>query len=59
MIQSDYYDCDYYEEDSCGYEENDYERETFYALTGGMYGDYDEWKERGGDIDSLMDGLGY
>lgn len=38
---------------------NDYERDTFYALTDGMYGDYDEWRENGGDIDSLMDGLGY
>lgn len=35
------------------------ERDTFYALTDGQYGDYDEWRERGGDIDSLMDSLGY
>lgn len=55
----DNYDDDYeYEYDS--YEDdNDYERDTFYALTDGMYGDYDEWKERGGDIDSLYDALGY
>ena len=35
------------------------ERDTFNALTDGQYGDYDEWRERGGDIDSLMDSLGY
>lgn len=37
----------------------DYERETFNALTDGMYGDYDKWRDNGGDIDNLMDGLGY
>ena len=36
-------------------EDNDNERDTFYALTDGMYGDYDEWKENGGDMDNLMD----
>ena len=40
-------------------EANDNERDTFYALTDGMYGDYDEWKENGGDMDILMDSLGY
>lgn len=35
------------------------DEEAFYALTGGMYGDYDEWKEKGGDFDSLRDSLGY
>ena len=40
-------------------EDNDNERDTFYALTDGMYGDYDEWKENGGDMDNLMDSLGY
>lgn len=43
----------YYDED------DDNERDTFYALTDGMYGDYDEWKENGGDMDNLMDSLGY
>lgn len=33
-----------------------YERDTYYALGGN---DYDRWKEEGGDIDSMMDGLGY
>lgn len=40
-------------------EEIDWERETFYALTGGQYGDYDDYKESGGDIDDLEDSLGY
>ena len=36
--------------DYCGYDDdNDYERDTFYALTDGMYGDYDEWRENGAD----------
>ena len=51
------YNEDYYE-DYCGYDD-DNERDTFYALTDGMYGDYDEWRTNGGNIDSLMDGLGY
>lgn len=33
-----------------------YERDTYYALGGN---DYDRWKEEGGDIDSMMDRLGY
>ena len=49
----DCYDC--YEDNS----NDDNERDTFYALTDGMYGDYDEWREEGGDIDFLMDSLGY
>ena len=52
------YDEDYdYGYDS--YDDNDYERDTFYALTDGIYGDYDEFRENGGSIDSLMDALGY
>ena len=46
--------CEHYND-----EDNDNERDTFYALTDGMYGDYDEWKENGGDMDILMDSLGY
>lgn len=34
----------------------DWDRETYDALGGN---DYDRWKEEGGDIDSMMDGLGY
>ena len=37
----------------------DYERDTFDALTDGQYGSYDDWSENGGDIDNLMDGLGF
>jgi hypothetical protein len=37
-------------------DDTDYERETFYTLGG--Y-DYDEWKERGGNIDDMMDGMGF
>lgn len=48
-----------YYDDSSVFDDTDYERDTFYALTDGMYGDYDEWREEGGDIDSLMDALGY
>lgn len=44
-------DIDWYDEDT-----NDYERDTYYALGGH---DYDEWKENGGDIDDMMDSLGY
>lgn len=54
----DQYDDDYDYSDSY-YDDNDYERDTFYALTDGMCGDYEEWREHGGDISSLMDGLGY
>ena len=58
MNYDDDYDYDY--EDYGGYEDdNDYERDTFYALTDGMYGDYEDFRENGGDIDSLMDSLGY
>jgi hypothetical protein len=37
----------------------DYERDSFDALTDGQYGSYDDWRENGGDFDSLKDGLGY
>lgn len=46
--------CEHYND-----EDDDNERDTFHALTDGMYGDYDEWKENGGDMDNLMDSLGY
>ena len=38
---------------------NDYERDTFYALTDGQNGDYEDWQENGGDLDSLRDDLGH
>ena len=45
--------------DESGYSSPDnwnFERDTYYTLGGN---DYDRWKEEGGDIDSMMDGLGY
>ncbi|MCQ2117210.1 MAG: hypothetical protein MJY76_03620 [Bacteroidales bacterium] len=49
-----YYDDEDYE---YSYNENDeYERDTFYALGG--Y-DYDEFKRHGGNIDDMMDALGF
>ena len=38
---------------------DDYNRDTFDALTDGQYGNYDDWREGGGDFDSLRDRLGY
>lgn len=52
------YDEDYYDDYDCDYQD-DYERDTFYALTDGMCGDYEDFKRSGGDIDSLMDALGF
>ncbi|MEE0997261.1 MAG: hypothetical protein U0L74_07825 [Paludibacteraceae bacterium] len=37
------------------YDEYDYERETFYALSDGMCGDYEDWED---DISSLKEYLG-
>lgn len=50
------------DDDDSNYSDNDYindydyERETFYALGGD---DYDEWRNNGGNLDDMMDGLGY
>ena len=33
-----------------------YERDTYYALGGD---DYDRWKENGGDLDGMMEGMGF
>ena len=41
---------DYYPDD-----DYDYERDTYYALGGD---DYDRWKENGGDLDVMMEGMG-
>lgn len=38
---------------------HDYDRDTFDALTDGQYGAYDDWRDGGGDFDSLRDGMGY
>jgi hypothetical protein len=37
---------------------HNYEKDTFYALTDGQYGDYDDWKQSGQDFDDLRDSLG-
>ena len=48
-------DDSYYE-----YRDNhDYNKDNFDALTDGQYGDYDDWRDGGGDFDSLRDGMGY
>lgn len=48
--EDDPYDYNDYPDDT------DYDRETYYALGGD---DYDAFKERGGSIDDMMDGMGY
>lgn len=37
-------------------DDTDYERDTYYALGGD---DYDEWRNKGGNLDDMMDGMGY
>jgi len=68
-IEDDYSDLEECEEDEseflADYDDEiqedyyDYRRETFYALTDGAYGDYEDWVENGGTIDSLETMLGY
>lgn len=59
-MTEDYYSDEYeYEAFGCSEDHYDYEEEAFYALTDGMYGDYEYWKEGGGDISSLKDCLGF
>lgn len=38
---------------------NDWRSDTFYALTDGQFGTYDEFRETGGDMDYLSESLGY
>jgi hypothetical protein len=45
------------DQDAGGYQYTD--RDTFDALTDGTQGDYDDWRDGGGDLDSLMEGMGY
>ena len=52
-------DEEYYQKDNSYYQRDDYDRDTFNALTDGQHGDYDDWNDNGGDFDSLRDGLGY
>jgi hypothetical protein len=44
-------------DDPC--EEYDWEAEEFDFMTDGQYGDYDSFREAGGDMDYLRDILGY
>ena len=37
-------------------DDTDYERDTYYALGGD---DYDEWRNNGGNLNDMMDGMGY
>ena len=53
------YNDDFDDEDYCGYEEDHIERDLFYTFSDGQYCDYDDWRRNGGDIDSLMERLGY
>jgi hypothetical protein len=51
---------DYFQYDEPDYDRSaDWEQDTFDALTDGQYGSYYDFKENGGDWDSMMDGLGY
>lgn len=54
--QKDYDDYNNYDD---YHDYQDYKRDTFGALTDGQYGDYDDFRENGGDIDSLLDALGF
>ncbi len=46
-----------FEPDYSSYDDNgDYERDTYYALGGS---DYDRFKEEGGDLDTMMEGMGH
>jgi hypothetical protein len=48
--EENYYDGYDYEDDY------NYERDTYYALGGD---DYEQWKENGGDLDKMMEGMGF
>ncbi len=39
--------------------ENDWEKENFYAITDGGYGSYEDFIANGGDLQYLMDCLGF
>lgn len=49
-------DADSYYHDYDYPDDTDYERDTYYALGGD---DYDEWRNNGGNLDDMMDGMGY
>lgn len=43
----------YYQDNAVDDQDNDYERDYFDAMTDGQLGDYDDFIERGGDIDDI------
>ena len=49
-------DDDSYHHDYDYPDDTDYEHDTYYALGGD---DYDEWRNNGGNLDDMMDGMGY
>lgn len=49
-------DDDSYHHDYDYPDDTDYERDTYYALGGD---NYDEWRNNGGNLDDMMDGMGY
>jgi hypothetical protein len=55
QFKESYYDDGYYGDDSDD-NDDDIERDTYYALGGD---DYDQFKSKGGNIDDMMDYLGY
>ena len=61
LMETENDDEDNYEEfyDQDPYDDFDWEAEEFDFLTDGQYGDYDDFRESGGDIDYLRDILGY
>lgn len=46
----------YSRDDRYDNQDYDYERDTYYALGGD---DYDEWRANGGNLDDMMDGMGF
>ncbi|MDX2284428.1 MAG: hypothetical protein NW241_09710 [Bacteroidia bacterium] len=55
--EDDYVEGDDYDDYDRG-DYHDYDRDTFDALTDGQYGDYDDFRESGGDIDDVYTWLG-
>ena len=51
----DFCDYDLYD-DYCSGSDIDWEEETYYAFGGT---DYQAWRERGGDLDAMMDAMGF
>lgn len=51
---------DHFQSDDSDYDcSDDWEQDTFDALTDGQYGSFDDFRENGGDWDNMMDSLGF